>query len=95
MHTSGFDDAANESRMIEGIAGERLRDLLPPSGDHPAVDRWTGAGRMTTLGLFVAALLPRSRAWKSEDALQQPNCGPSKQCAQMLPVPMKREISGH
>jgi hypothetical protein len=83
MHTSGFDGAANESLMIEGIAGERLRDLLPPSGDHPAVDRWTAAGRMTILGLFVATLLPPSRPWKSEDALQQSNCCPSKQCAQM------------
>ena len=35
MHFSGFDDAATKSLTIEGAAGDRLWDLLAPSGDDP------------------------------------------------------------
>ena len=45
MHSSGFDEAATETLTIEGVAGDRLWDLHPTSGDHPTShDGWT-AGR--------------------------------------------------
>lgn len=72
MHFSEFDDAASESLMIEGTAGHRLWDLLPPSGDDPtSYDRWR-AGRSNDRprvlrGHILVAIPP----WKWEDAPQQ------------------------
>jgi hypothetical protein len=45
MHSSGFDDAATESLTIEGTAGERLSELLAPSGDHATSYGKCGARR--------------------------------------------------
>ncbi len=95
MHSSGFDDAATRSLMIEGTAGDRLWDLLPPSGDHPtSYDRGRLAGRMTTLVLYVATFLPPSRPWKSEDALRQTELLSVGTVCADVPVPMVKEISG-
>lgn len=82
MHFSGFDDAATESLMTEGTAGDRLWDLLPPSGDDPtSYDRWR-AGRSNDHPRGVRGhVVAVTRPWKSQDTPQQTQLSVETVCA--------------
>lgn len=96
MPSSGLDDAATKSLTIEGAPGERLWELVVPSGDHPtSYGRWAAGRRMTNLGLFLATFLPPSRRRKSQDVLRQTELLSVGTACADVPVPMDKEISVH
>jgi hypothetical protein len=96
MYSSGFDDAATESLTTEGAAGERLWELLAPSGDHlTSYGRWAAGRRNDHPRVIRGHVLPPSRPRKSEDVLQQTELLSVGTMGADVPVPMDRESSGH
>jgi hypothetical protein len=80
MHSSGFDDAANELLTIEAPPARAVGPARP-GGDHPdlvgRMDHWQS--RMTILRVFVAMFFLLSVGAVCADA----------------PAPMDKEIGGH
>ena len=96
MHSSGFDDAATESLMIEAPPARAVGPAHPgrrPFRPVRRMDHWQS--RKTSLGVFLAMFFLPSRPRKSEDVLQQAELLSVGAVCSDAPVPMDKEISGH
>jgi hypothetical protein len=96
MHSSEFDDAATESLMIEGAAGEGNGTCSPRVATIPTSYGRRATGRRNDHPRVIRGhVLP---AISSSEVAGRPTANRTavrRNGMRRVPVPMDREISGH